>query len=197
SSPASGKACFFAERFAALGHHLAVPHLDGGDFENLTLSGQLAVIERTAAGHPVSLIGSSMGGYLAALYAARHRETQKVVLMAPAFDFVRRWGERTTPQEVDAWRQTGYLSVFHYGVNAEQRLSYRMMEDAPAHPDFPSVPQPCLIFHGLQDDVVPHTASVEFQRRNPHVELQLLDSGHELTDQVEHMWDQTRRFLGL
>ncbi|MBK5290138.1 MAG: hypothetical protein JJE04_00400, partial [Acidobacteriia bacterium] len=44
SSPASGKACFFAERFAALGHHLAVPHLDGGDFENLTLSGQLAVI---------------------------------------------------------------------------------------------------------------------------------------------------------
>ncbi len=197
SSPASTKARFFVERFAALGHALAVPELDGGDFENLTLSGQLAVIEGAAGGHPVSLIGSSMGAYLAALYAARHKETERVVLMAPAFDFVQRWGERMTPQEMDAWRRTRFLSVFHYGVNEERRLSYRMMEDAPAHPAFPVVAQPCLIFHGLQDDVVPHTASEEFQRRNPHVEVELLDSGHELTDQVEHMWGQTCRFLGL
>ncbi len=49
-----------------------------------------------------------------------------------------------------AWKQSGYLSVFHYGVNAEQRLSYRMMEDAPKHPSFPHVPQPCLIFHGYR-----------------------------------------------
>ena len=37
-----------------------------------TISGQLAVLDRIADGRAVSLMGSSMGGYLAALYAARH-----------------------------------------------------------------------------------------------------------------------------
>jgi predicted esterase YcpF (UPF0227 family) len=46
SSPASRKAQFFRERFAAQGVEMAIPALDGGDFFNLTLSGQLEVIER-------------------------------------------------------------------------------------------------------------------------------------------------------
>jgi pimeloyl-ACP methyl ester carboxylesterase len=72
SSPASRKARFFVEKLA--GHGLALEALDlAPDFEHLTISGQLAVIEKASGNDAVILIGSSLGGYLAALYASRHR----------------------------------------------------------------------------------------------------------------------------
>ena len=56
-----------------------------------------------------------MGGYLAALYAARHPEVDKVVLMAPAFCFRRRWRETLGDAKMEEWRGSGALDVFHYG----------------------------------------------------------------------------------
>ena len=79
SGPGSSKARFFRQRLEAAGGRVEIPDLAAGDFEHLTLTGQLAVIERAAGGEAVSLIGSSMGGYLAALYAQRHPETVRVV----------------------------------------------------------------------------------------------------------------------
>src|SRR3712207_248123 len=87
SGPSSGKAQFFRARLAERGVQLEIPDLVEGDFENLTITGQLAVIERTARGDPVVLMGSSLGGYLAALYASSHPEVTKLILMAPAFYF--------------------------------------------------------------------------------------------------------------
>jgi predicted esterase YcpF (UPF0227 family) len=57
SGPASSKAAFFRDRIPSL----EVPDLAAGDFEHLTVTSQLDVIERVAAGDPVSLIGSSLG----------------------------------------------------------------------------------------------------------------------------------------
>lgn len=74
SSSASSKAQYFKTRLAEHDIALEIPELDGGDFERVTLSGQLRVVERLVGGCPVVLLGSSMGGYLAALYAARHPE---------------------------------------------------------------------------------------------------------------------------
>src|SRR4051794_15180408 len=91
SGPSSSKARYFHERFREIGVHLETPDLTAGDFENLTITGQLRVIEDSLKGEPARLLGSSMGGYLAALYAARHPETNGIVLMAPAFGFARRW----------------------------------------------------------------------------------------------------------
>jgi uncharacterized protein len=87
SSPNSRKARFFEERFNELGIGLEVPDLAEGNFRNLTLTAQLNVVSRLCSGQPASLIGSSMGGYLAALYAARHPEVERLVLLAPAFSF--------------------------------------------------------------------------------------------------------------
>ena len=95
SSPHSSKAQFFLRKFAALGVPMEIPILDEGRFEELTISGQLAVIERAVGDQPAILIGSSLGGYLAALYANRHpAQVEKLVLLAPAFQFPRRWRER-------------------------------------------------------------------------------------------------------
>ena len=94
SSPKSRKAQFFGRHLEGLGYAVEIPDLAEGDFEHLTLSGQLRVIERVAAGRAVTLIGSSMGGYLAGLYASRHPEVERLVLLAPAFRIPAAFGRR-------------------------------------------------------------------------------------------------------
>jgi pimeloyl-ACP methyl ester carboxylesterase len=69
------------------------------------------------------------------------------------------------------------------------------MEDALKYPGYPVVKQPALIFHGRQDDVVPQELVDEFVRQTPQAEYHLLDSGHELTDCLEYMWDHARSFV--
>src|SRR6266849_1150851 len=91
SGPSSSKARYFREKLEACGLRVEIPDLAAGDFEHLTITGQLAVIERCAKGQPICLSGSSLGGYLAALYAARHPEVERVILFAPAFHFAHRW----------------------------------------------------------------------------------------------------------
>jgi uncharacterized protein len=197
SSPASRKAVFFREKLAAAGVEALVPDLAQGDFEHLTISGQLRVVEEIAGGEPVRLIGSSMGGYLAALYAARHPETDRVVLMAPAFGFATRWPVSLGQQKLDEWRRTGWMEVFHYAFGEPRPVHYGLIEDGRKYEDFPDVSQPALVFHGVNDAVVPAAFSEEFARGRANVRLRLLESGHELTDVTTPIWVETERFLGL
>lgn len=195
SGPASKKARYFRDHFAQQGFHLEIPDLSEGDFEHLTISGQLDVIERTARGRSVSLIGSSLGGYLAALYASSHAHVDQLVLMAPAFCFSTRWAEALGPDRVAAWQRTGSLPVFHYSDGKTRQLGYQLAQDAERYPDFPSFPQPALIFHGSRDTVVPSSLSEQFAQQHPNVKLQIFDSDHELIDVLHPMWEQMKAFL--
>ena len=152
---------FYAKRWSASARRSLVPDLAQGNFEHLTITGQLGVIEETVAGQPAALVGSSMGGYLAALFAAGHSEITRLVLLAPAFGFARRWPERLGVGAVEAWRRSGSIEVFHYADNRQRRLSYALLEDGMRYEDYPAFPQPALIFHGLHDDVV----LVEYSRQ--------------------------------
>ena len=172
-----------------------IPQLDEGDFEHLTITGQLGVIERAAAGEAVPLIGSSMGGYLAALYAARHPEIPRVVLLAPAFGFARRWPERLGPEHMTEWRRVGTTSVFHHGEGCMRPLSPALLDDGGRYEDYPDFTQPALIFHGAKDDVVPATYSEEFAATHPNATLEILDSGHELKDVLDYMAPKVAAFL--
>jgi uncharacterized protein len=195
SSPQSGKARFFAEKFGALGVPFTAPQLDEGNFEGPTISGQLGVVEREVRGEPVVLMGSSLGGYLAALYAARHQEIEKLVLLAPAYQFPTRWRARYSAEELELWRRRGTIPFFHYGFKEERGLGFQMVEDARKYEDEPAFRQPALVLHGLKDDVVPAALSKAFAERHPNVTLRLLDSGHELTDVLEDLWMETATFL--
>lgn len=197
SSPQSGKAQFFRRRLAAQGIELHIPELDGGDFFHLTISGQLKIVEAAVAGKPTVLFGSSMGGYLAALFAARHRNVEKLILMAPAFQLPRRWRERYPAQELENWRRNGFASVFHYGFGREVPLGYQLMEDSQRFEPEPEFTQPALVLHGNLDPVVPAEVSLAFAAAHPNVTLRLFDSGHELNDVLEDLWDETARFLNL
>jgi pimeloyl-ACP methyl ester carboxylesterase len=189
SSPVSTKARFFAGRFAELEVPFDVPDLAAGDFEHLTISSQLRVVENACRGEAVTLMGSSMGGYLAALYAARHAEVSRVVLMAPAFCFARRWAE------VFGNQKDGYLTLFHYGEGRECRLDLGIIKDAAQYEDYSDFRQPTLIFHGTEDEVVPMQLSETFAATHSNAKLMLLASGHELTDQLDAMWSAILEFL--
>lgn len=195
SSPSSKKAHFFRERFRELGIGLEVPDLADGNFERLTITGQLQVIERVARGEPVCLMGSSMGGYLAALYASRHREVEKLMLMAPAFSFSSRWPETLGREVMERWKNTGVLKVFHYSEGREMDLGYQLIEDAERYESYPAFAQPALIFHGCADTVVPAEYSVRFAEHHANVVLHLMNSDHELMNVLDIMWRDTERFF--
>jgi pimeloyl-ACP methyl ester carboxylesterase len=197
SSPNSGKAQFFRRKFAERGVPMEIPQLDEGNFEGLTISGQLAVIERAAGGRPAILMGSSLGGYLAALYAARHPEIERLVLLAPAFQFPRRWSERYSADEAEAWKRNGSVPVFHYGAGQERHLGYQFVEDSKQYEDEPVFSQQALILHGLRDPVVPSAISSAYAAKHSNVKLILMESGHELTDVLDPMWAEISDYLAV
>jgi uncharacterized protein len=196
SSPQSGKASFFAGKFEELGVPFTAPQLDGGNFEALTITGQLQVVDQAVDGDSVVLMGSSLGGYLAALYAARSVQVNKLVLLAPAFQFPTRWRARYSAEELELWRRRGTIPFFHYGFKEERGLGYQIVEDALKYEDEPAFRQPALVLHGTRDEVVPAALSKAFAEGHSNVRLRLVDSGHELTDVLEELWTETVAFLG-
>jgi pimeloyl-ACP methyl ester carboxylesterase len=196
SSPRSRKAVYFGERFRARGVEFITPELDGGDFHALTLSGQIDILRGAVGDTPAVLMGSSLGGYLSAWFAAHQPHlVEKTILLAPAFHFTRRWRERMTPAQLSDWEATDKLSVFHYGAGGQRDLGYGFLRDALNYESAPDFPQPALIFHGTADEVVPPAFSEDFAAHHPNVQLRLLASGHELTDMLEPIWRETERFL--
>lgn len=195
SSPLSKKAQYFASRFAAAGRPFLAPDLVTEGFRHLTLTGQLRAIERATAGRPVSLIGSSMGGYLAALYAARHLEVEKLILFAPAFGFARLWAEYIGPEQLAAWQASGALPVMNYAAGESAEVGWQLMEDALSYEEHPAITQPCLIYHGAADTVVPVEVSRAFARLHPAVELREVDDGHELLQDLAGLCQASLDFL--
>ena len=75
SSARSTKATFFAEKLASKGIEMLVPDLNQPDFSTLTVTRMLkqAGDAIDAAGDPVALIGSSLGGFVAVQAASSMR----------------------------------------------------------------------------------------------------------------------------
>ena len=197
SGPSSSKALLFRERLASLGIELLVPALEGGDFEHLTISGQLERVGQLVGNRAATLIGSSMGGYLSALYATQHPAVERLILLAPAFGFANRWPETLGAETVAHWRSSGYYDVYHYAQQRSARVHYGLLEDAGRYPAYPDFEQPALILHGRRDDVVPLAYSEHFEREHPNVQLQVLDTDHQMTDSLPRIWEASRTFLGL
>ena len=129
SGPGSNKAKAFKKRFDELGISIHVPDLQQGDFENLTLTGQIELVQGIIdknKGKSFALIGSSMGGYLASLIAQTRESVQALFLMAPGFNFLNRWRKK-----LDISKTTDELiPVFHYRYNKEVRLNTYLFRDA-------------------------------------------------------------------
>ena len=194
SSPRSRKAAAFREAFAERGLTLETPELDGGAFEKLTISGQLRLVEELVWDSPCALVGSSMGGYLATLYAANHQSVARVVLLAPAFGLGGRWAQLVGAEQMATWKTTGELGLFHYGQQTTRSVHYELVEDSMRHAAFPDMQQPAMIFHGVLDDVVPVSLSRTFASTHPAATLHEMDSDHELLNVLDAILAQAVPF---
>ncbi len=98
SGPSSTKGVALERRFAAAGVPFARVDLTPGDdgFERSTPASMLAIAEAELSRRPGphAVIGSSLGGWLAALAASRNPSVERVVLLAPAFRLHARWSDR-------------------------------------------------------------------------------------------------------
>jgi pimeloyl-ACP methyl ester carboxylesterase len=184
SSPQSHKATFLSARWRAEGRTVVIPDLNCGDFSTLTITKMLhaAEAEASALGGPYALVGSSMGGYAAALLAARRdRYLKGMILMAPAFQPDTLWQRELNPAEMAAWRASGVLMVDHHAYGKKVPISVRFLEDAARHDPYPDIGDvPCAIIHGTQDTVVPVTLSEQFSGGRPNVALHPVADDHEL-----------------
>jgi pimeloyl-ACP methyl ester carboxylesterase len=166
-----------AARFDARGHGESsgrLGHATVGEYIEDTLT----LLECTG---PAVLIGSSLGGLVAAHVASRAPELVRgLCLMAPAFGFLPRLEQR-----LDAQRRL----VTAEGVLFE--LDQRVLDDARSLPEqdlAEHIAAPTLIVHGRLDDVVPWQLSERFFRElaAPCKDLWLVDDGcHRLHREID------------
>jgi pimeloyl-ACP methyl ester carboxylesterase len=190
SSPQSRKAQFMQAQLASVGRSLIIPDLNQNDFTHLTLSRQLRqVSEYLDDAEPVTMIGSSFGGLTAAWFAEQHSVVRRLVLMAPAFGFLDHWLPRLGDAQVNHWRETGQLSVYHYSAEVMLPLHYGFVDDALQYEDKTLQRSlPTLILHGRSDTVIPIESSRNYAASRPWVTLHELDSDHGLTDVQDQIW---------
>jgi pimeloyl-ACP methyl ester carboxylesterase len=158
----------------------------------------LAIVEAELASRPGlhALIGSSLGGWLAALAASHDPSVERLVLLAPAFRLHQRWMARLAPADLDRWRREGSLEVHHHATNRPRRIGWGFLEDAGRWPAFPEVKVPALCIAGRRDDTVPLEDVQEWVDRTPGARLEVVEDGHELTGSLERIVALTREFLG-
>jgi uncharacterized protein len=179
SGPGSTKARYIRERFDRIGIELQVPDLNQGDFNHLTVSRQIAQVVDLFPqdGSPVILI------------------VDRLILLAPAFDFLNHWLPKIGNRELISWEQTGYLPIYHHAIKNLSSLHYDFLTDARKYPlsEIDRV-LPTLIIHGTNDDVIPVSASHTFAKDRPWVELLEWDSDHQLTNVNDRIWQEVCRF---
>ncbi len=203
SSAKSTKARVFAERLATFGLPLHCPDFNEPDFSTMTVTRMIGQVEDAIAAlppAPVVLIGSSLGGFVAWHTMARRESSpgDRLVLLAPAFDFGTIRMARLGEASVAAWREAGQIAVFHHAYGRSMMLGYELYEDAQQY-DSAAVPVdvPTLVFQGQRDSSVDPAAVARFVAGRPNVVLDRLDDEHQLLDSLDVIWEKTARFIGL
>jgi pimeloyl-ACP methyl ester carboxylesterase len=199
SGPGSTKGRAVAEGLSRDG--IAVRRLDltpGPEgFERSTPSSMLAIVEEELRREPGphAVVGSSLGGWLAALAASRNPSVERLVLLAPAFRLHERWSARLGEADRERWRREGSVEVHHHAENRPRRIGWAFFEDAARWPAFPVVRVPALCIAGRRDETVPVEDVRAWVERTPGAELEVVDDGHELTGSLDRIVERTRAFL--
>ena len=195
SGPDSNKAKAFKKRFDELGISIHVPDLQQGDFENLTLTGQIELVQGIIdkkKDKSFGLIGSSMGGYLASLIAQTRESVQALFLMAPGFNFLNRWRKKLDISKT----MDELIRVFHYRYNKEMYLNTYLFRDAETWERLPLDRKiPTFIVHGLHDETIDIEESRNFVREKSFCSLKELDSDHGLLSCIDSIIEDCLGFF--
>jgi pimeloyl-ACP methyl ester carboxylesterase len=208
SSSHSGKARYLAQRLQERGVQFLAPDLNSPDFSTLTVTrmveqtGELIekapTFAKATVGSPgVTLIGSSLGGFVAVNAAVKWPDrVARLVLMAPALDFGDDGLKGPGGADIAAWKAAGHLQVFHFAYGRMMPVHYELYTDARRYDAMGAdLKMPILVFQGRRDTAVDPVTVEAWSRRRPNVELHMLDDDHQLAASLPFIWDVTSRFL--
>jgi len=168
----------------------------GGNVNDLQFShwveDVLAVIENLTEG-PVVLVGSSLGGWLSLVAASRlSSRLHSLVLVAPALNYVWPYYHRykaTLAPEVRSRLEAGdpHVITTHQMGDALLKLDFaedsRRYEVEVSKPDSFDISCPVRIIHGLKDEEIPWTQSLDLAKSIKSEDVDLIyrkDSDHKL-----------------
>jgi pimeloyl-ACP methyl ester carboxylesterase len=170
-----------------------------GQFTDYTLSDWIAdaraVLASMKAGPPVTIVGNSLGSWIAWLVAQEFPSVEELVLIAPAFNMMGERAKTLSTDRLHHWHTAGWLPWDDDPLHRDWPLSWKWVEES----------EQCwaktfditrhiktTILHGLQDAVIPPSGSRQFtdelHRRIPAypLDLQLIPGDHRLSSS-EHL----------
>lgn len=198
SSPRSTKARQLCDRFRSIHLSLEIPDLNQNDFQHLTLTRQIQQVKSLLHDEPATLIGSSFGGLTAARIAEECDQIDRVVLLAPAFNYLSHWLPTFDSSELERWRSGGSILIYHYATGGSLPLDYDIISDLKKYDEAQiKKPVPTLVLHGVHDEVIPIAQSRSYIRDRSWVNLIELDSDHSLVNQEAQIWQAIREFCNL
>jgi uncharacterized protein len=143
----------------------------------------------------IYLIGHSMGGGIAILYAAEDSRIKKLVTWACISECKTPWGNWPAEKMLE-WKENGVQYYSNTRTNQQMPLYYQLYEDYEKNRETLSIEkaigritQPVLICHGSIDIAVPVENASQLQEWQPSAELFIIESNH-VFDR-KHPWIMT------
>lgn len=179
-----------------------------GRFTDYTLSDWIAdarlVLNMLKDGPPVTIVGNSLGGWIAWLMAQEYPAVEQLVLIAPAFNMMGLRAQSIEPERCHEWHRAGWMSWDDEPAHRDFPLAWKWVEESEAlwRTSFDRLrPVKTTILHGLQDAVILPKGSSQFVEhllaRDPSfpIELNLIPGDHRLSG-PEHVERFRRLVIG-
>ncbi|MCZ6799112.1 MAG: alpha/beta fold hydrolase [Nitrospirae bacterium] len=170
-----------------------------GNFQDYTLFDWLddaqRVVGKIKEGPPLTIVGSSLGGWLAWLLAQEHHDVTHLLLLAPAFNMMGQRAQDISTTRRQEWLEKGWMPWEDDALHRDYPLAWKWVEESETlwtrrH----EPPRRILttILHGLQDIVIQPKGSWHFVEHLLHqdpdfpIEL-ILKTGDHRMSQPEHV----------
>ena len=178
-----------------------------GTFTDYTLSDWIqdarAVISTLTAGPPLTIVGNSLGGWIAWLMAQEYPVVVKLILVAPAFNMMGVRARSISEERQHAWHTAGWMPWDDEPAHRDFPLAWKWVDESEAYwnTSFDRLrPVSTAILHGREDSVILPQGSSQFVEQlrslapSFPVELHLVPGDHRLSS-PEHL--ETFRHLVL
>ncbi len=107
-----------------------------GVFTDYTLCDWLddarAVINMLAESPPLTIVGSSLRGWLAWILGQEFPQVKRLVLLVPAFNIMGKRAEEISPARRQQWKQTGRIPWEDDALHRDFPLSWKWVEESEA-----------------------------------------------------------------
>ena len=170
-----------------------------GTFTDYTLSDWIddarTVIKSIEGNEPVTLVGNSLGSWIAWLVAQEFPTVDELILIAPAFNMMGERAKHISDERRHTWQTAGWMPWDDDALHKDWLLSWKWVEESERYwaQTFLQLRRvKTTILHGLQDAVIsPHGSQrfvEELLRRDPEFPVTLLlpEGDHRLSSR-EHL----------